>query len=241
MDTNRIGLVDLKTLDPVEQFGESHPGFHPGQVGAQAEVCAAAETQEFGTDVASDHEVVGIVECALVAVPRTGQQQQDVTVGDRCVIQGQLAGDGAGQDLTGGVVAQGLLYPQRHSRGVGVNGGQLGWVLVAPKCSVGKEFGGGLVAGDHHQEHEPQDFVVGEPVAVDLGLQQRRRQVVGRLLAALGDHLLVVDDQVEGGLDRFRRHVGDAVFAVHHAVGPGAHVRPIGIGDSHQLGDDVHR
>ena len=76
MDTDRIGLVDLVTLDSFEQFGERHPGLHPGQVGAQAEVCAAAETQEFRTDFAPDHEVVGIVECPLVAVPEPGSSSR---------------------------------------------------------------------------------------------------------------------------------------------------------------------
>ena len=45
MDADGVGLVDLISADSSEHFGERHPGFHPRQVGAQAEVCAAAETQ----------------------------------------------------------------------------------------------------------------------------------------------------------------------------------------------------
>ncbi|CAG7348502.1 hypothetical protein PICSAR64_04377 [Mycobacterium avium subsp. paratuberculosis] len=173
-------------------------------------------------------------------MPGPGQQQQDVALGNGGVVQGQRPGDGAGQDLAGGVVAQRLLDPQRHPGQVVVDGRQLVGVLVAPKRGIGKQFGGGLVTGDHHQEHEPEHLVVGEPIAVDLGLQQRRRQVPGGLLAPLLDHPLVIDDEVERGLDRLRRHVGDPLLAVHHAVGPGPHLNSIGLGHTHQLGDDVH-
>ena len=59
--------------------------------------------------------------------------------------------------------------------------------------------------------------------------------------AALGHHVLVVDDQVDRGLDRRGRDVGDAVVTVHHPVGRGADLRAVGLGNPHQLGDDVHR
>ena len=91
MDAHGVGLVDLVPADPLEQLGERHPGLHPGQVRAEAEVSAAAETHELGTDVAADDVVVGILEHPLVAVRRPGQQQQDVPVGDGRVVQRQLA------------------------------------------------------------------------------------------------------------------------------------------------------
>src|SRR5947209_2974117 len=100
---------------------------------------------------------------------RAGQQEQDVTLGNGGVVEGELPGYGTGQDLTGSVVTQGLLDPQWHARRVDIDRRQLVLVLVSPKSSVSKEFGGGLVAGDHHQEHETEYFVIGEPVAVDLG------------------------------------------------------------------------
>ena len=207
MDADGIGLVDLISADSLEQFGERDPRFHPGQMRAQAEVRAATETQKLGPDFASDQVVVGILERPLVTMGRTGQQQQDIALGNRGVVEGELSGDDAGQDLAGGVIAQRFLDPQRNPGQVGVDRGQLIGVLVAPKRGIGKKFGGRLVAGDHHQEHEPEDFLVGEPVAVDLGFQQCRGQVVGWLLAALGDHRLVVDDQVDRRLDRRRRHI----------------------------------
>ncbi len=80
-----------------------------------------------------------------------------------------------------------------------------------------------------------------EPVAVELGLDQRRGQVVGRLLAALRHHVGVVDEQVDRRLDRRRRDVGHAVLAVHHAVGERPQVLAVLLGDPDQLRDHVHR
>jgi hypothetical protein len=45
VDADGVGLVDLISADSLEQLGERNPGFHPGQVGTQAEVRAATETQ----------------------------------------------------------------------------------------------------------------------------------------------------------------------------------------------------
>src|ERR1700756_503432 len=39
-----VGLVDFISADSFEQFGQRYPGFHPGQVRAQAEMRAATET-----------------------------------------------------------------------------------------------------------------------------------------------------------------------------------------------------
>ena len=186
VDADGVGLVDLVSADSLEQFGQRHPGFHPGQVGAEAEVRAAAETQEFRADFAADDD---------------SRRDSSNTRSSRCAEPGSSSStspsgmvvsysvsspdDDAGQDLAGRVVAQRLLDPQRNPLEVVVDRGQLIGVLVTPERRVGKQFGGGLVAGDHHQEQEAEDLFVGEPVAVDLGLQQRRRQVVGELLAAL--------------------------------------------------------
>ena len=154
MDADGVGLVDLVSADSLEQFGQCHPGFHPGQVGTETEVGTAAETLEFGADLAADDEVVGVLERPLVAVCRARKQQQHIAVGNRGVVERQLAGDSAGQDLARGVVAQRLLDPQRHALQVRVDRSQLIGVLVPPERRIGKQFGGCLVAGDHHQEHE---------------------------------------------------------------------------------------
>ena len=59
--------------------------------------------------------------------------------------------------------------------------------------------------------------------------------------AALGDHVGVVADERDGGLDAGRRHVVHALLAVHEQVGQAAQLVAVGRGHADQLGDDVHR
>ena len=72
-------------------------------------------------------------------------------------------------------------------------------------------------------------------------LDQRAGQVVARRTTPLVDHVLVVADQPERRVHRGRRHVVDAVLAVHDDVGLAAYLRAVLLGDAHHLGDDVHR
>lgn len=53
-------------------------------------------------------------------------------------------------------------------------------------------------------------------------------------------HVGVVDQQFAGGGDRGLGDIGDAVLAVHDTVGQRADPDPVLLGDTHQLGDDVH-
>lgn len=172
MHPHGVGLIDLVVADPAEKFVERHPGLHPGQVCAEAEVGTAAETEQLGANVASDPEGVGVVEYPLVTVSGTGQQQHHRVGRDGGAVQGVVLRDGAGQDLARGVVAQCLLDPQRDPGAVGEQRRQLVAVAVAPVDGAAEQLGGGLVARDHHQEQERQDFLVAEPVTVDLGFQQ---------------------------------------------------------------------
>ena len=48
---------------------------------------------------------------------------------------------------------------------------------------------GAVVAGGHEQEEAHDDLVLLELLAVDLGVDEHAGQVVGRVLAALGDQL----------------------------------------------------
>ena len=132
---------------------------------------AAAEAQQLRADVAADAELVGVVEHPLVAVGRTGHQQQGVSVVQGGAVKIDVLDDGAGQDLAGGVVAQRLLHPQRNPVVVSMHTGQLIGVSRAPKSRIAKQFRRGLITRDHHQKQKRHDFIVAEPVAVDLSLQ----------------------------------------------------------------------
>ena len=80
MDADGVGLVDLEAADSLEELGQRDAGFHSGQMGAQAEVGAAAETQEIGTDLTADHKIIGIVEHPLVAVRGPRQQEHHIAI-----------------------------------------------------------------------------------------------------------------------------------------------------------------
>ena len=196
--------------------------------------------------VPEDVVVVGAREDPLVAVGRAEAEQQLGALRRDRAVQLDVLEQVAGEHLAGGVEAQRLLDPRVDHRGrrarvrsktccelVGVPG--------QVEERVAEQLGGGLVAGDDHQEQERDDLLVGEPVAVDLGLEQRAGEVVGRPAPALVDHVLVVADQAERGSDAGRRDVVDAVLAVHHEVGLAAYLDAVGLGDAHHLGDDVHR
>lgn len=193
MHPHSRGFVYFVSADSLEQLGQRHPGLHARQVRAQAESGRRCETHQFGADLAIDAVLVGILEDPFVAVGRADQQHQHVARGHRGVVVRLVLDDQPGQDLAGGVVAQGLLYPRHDQLVVVEHRSQLVGILVAPICGVGKKFGGRLVSGDHHQEQEGHDLVIGEPVTVDLGIHQCRRQVVGAVLAALLHHVGVVD------------------------------------------------
>ena len=62
----------------------------------------------------------------------------------------------------------------------------------APVPGVGQQLGGRLVAGHDHEEEKGDDLVVDEPVACEVGAEQRRGEVLGRPGPAGADHLVEV-------------------------------------------------
>ena len=185
------------------------------------------------------HVVVGILEHPLVAVRRSRQQQDDVAVGNDGVVDPEFALDGAGQDLAGRVVAQGLLDPQRNALGIGVHGRQLVGVLVSPERRVGKEFGGGLVARDGQQDEEVAELDLVERVAVDVGVDQLGDDVVGRALTTRIGHVVAVAEDLRGCHLRIDREIG--VFGVHHRVRPVEELHPVFLRHAEQVGDGHER
>ena len=100
---------------------------------------------------------------------------------------------------------------------------------------------GGLVAGDGQQQHEELELRVRQLVAVDLGVDQLRDDVIARVdLAQLRE---LVDVHVELG---HRGHVvfGAAVLGVvdpDHAVGPLEEQLAVFLRHAHDLGDRLQR
>ena len=71
-------------------------------------------------------------------------------------------------------VAEHLLGRAVHERQVVAQLGELVGVLEERVHAVGREVAGGLVARDREQQEEQVDLELGEHVALDLGLGQRR-------------------------------------------------------------------
>ena len=114
----------------------------------------AAETQSSGTDVAGDAELVGVVEtrssrCADPA-PAAGRVRNGGAVE-------LMSRRRAVQDLTGGVVAQGLFDPQRNQGVVATGRCDLVRIAVPP---IHRALANGLVVvslpATTHQEQETE-------------------------------------------------------------------------------------
>ena len=106
--------------------------------------------------------------------------------------------------------------------------------------AMGDRVAGRLVAGHRQQDDEESEFVVGEFVALDVGLHQLGDQVVAGVGASVGGHLHGVHDQLDGGTDRvvgreFRIDVAD------HLVGPVEEFLALFLRHPHQSGNGLER
>ena len=101
---------------------------------------------------------------------------------------------------------------------------------------------GAVVAGGDEQEEAHHDLVLLELLAFDLGVDEDAGEVVGRVLAALGDHRPAAGEDL---LDRLLDRLFDAldVGAVVGVVGGQRHVHQLGpgrvvlLGDAHEAAD----
>ena len=97
-----------------------------------------------------------------------------------------------------------------------------------------------VVAGGHQQEEAHHDLVVLELLAVDLGVDEHARQVVGRVLAALGDQLRAALEDLRHvaspcTVSRPRGHVG--VAGAEHRVHDPRPDRVVLRRDAHEAAD----
>ena len=98
----------------------------------------------------------------------------------------------------------------------------------------------GLVAGDRDQEEEQVEVHLGETVAVDFGVEQRRHDVVARHLPAFGRDLVRVHEHLDLRVLHF--FFGDdvlGVFAPDHPVAPLEQLVPVFLGNAEHLGDHL--
>ncbi len=99
---------------------------------------------------------------------------------------------------------------------------------------------GGLVAGDRKQDEERPELLWCELVAVDLGVHQGRRDVIGRMGAPVLSEGLGVGEDLEG--DLHESLVGATELGVARAedgVGPVEDPLVVLRGDAHHRADDL--
>ena len=104
---------------------------------------------------------------------------------------------------------------------------------------MGGGVAGGLVPGHRQQDHEPGEFLRTQCLTVDIGIEQRRDDIVGRALALLlGEVPRVPHDLSVGHLVA----VGEfGVVVAHHLVRPLEELATIGLRHTEQFGDRLQR
>ena len=135
--------------------------------------------------------------------------------------------------------AQALLHRSGEQRLVGGERGPLVGLLGEHLDATGEEAARGLVAGHEQRDAEHDQLVVGQRRTADLGIDERRHQVVARR------RLPAAHEVAEVG-ERARRSA--AMFSavgwsrdLDHGVGPPAEVVAVAVGDAEQVGDDRDR
>ena len=99
-----------------------------------------------------------------------------------------------------------------------------------------------LVAGDRDQQEEEVEVHLRQPVAVDLGVEQRGDDVVARHLAPFGRERVGVHEHLDlRVLHFFVGHLVLGVLAPDHPVAPLEELVPVGLRDAEHLGDHLQR
>ena len=141
-------------------------------------------------------------------------------------MQGDLARRRPGRELQGRDEAQGLLDGGGDQRRVGLQQRPLVGVLGEQLEQAAGQPGGGLHPAeeeDHHQAADlrgRRDLRVHERHPVDVGLHERRDQVLARRAAAVLEQIDEVLLDAGGGCPRHRGQVGCAGYPVLQLVGP---------------------
>ena len=184
-----------------QELLEGDARFEPRQGRPEAEVGTVAERQ-VPVDPAPYVEAVGVGELPVVQVGGAPHEHHPGAGGDEYAVALDVSRDRAGQGLGGGGDAQHLLDGVGHERGVGGEGRPLVGVAGEELDTVAQEARGRVVAADDQEEAEPEQLLLAQSLAVDIGPEEGAHEVVGRLVATS-------DEQV-------------ADQGVHATRGPGA-------------------
>ena len=232
--------VQVDVGHAVEQAVVHHADLHAGQVGAQAEVGAAAAEGHVVVGGPADVEPVGVGEHRLVPVGRDVPEHDLVPFGELLIADGHV-GDGLAAEMhDGGHVSQHLLHGGGEERPVRPEALPLVRVVEEGHHGAGYEVPGRLVAGHRQQQEEEVELELGQAVAVHFGLGQDAEQV------GVGVEAFVLAQLVGVGVELHCRLPGrlggDLVFGIvgtDHPVGPVEHQMAVLLGHAHEVGDDL--
>ena len=167
-----------------EQLAEHHGDLAAGEVGAEAEVRPGAAEADVGVGRAAHVERVRVGEVRRVAVGGAVEQHHLVARPHRLAAEHGVDRERAAHEDHRRGPADDLLDGRRRDAvEVGEPDLPLLGVLGEQVQALADGVAGGLVARHDEQDEEARQLVGGEPLAVDLGVDQRGREVVGRAVA----------------------------------------------------------
>ena len=243
---HRHRLADPQPRRARQQFAKDAAQLSARQRRAEAVVHAAAAEADVVVRPAAHVEPVGILERAPVTVPRAVEHDHLLPRGDRLAADLRVAGRGAAERRHRARPAHELLDGVGQARlEILDQVGALARVVVERLRRVARRVAGRVVAGDRQQVEECGDLRSAEPLAVDLGVHERRHQVVGRMLGALlgerGRHLRDRPDALPRQLERVAIPEDVGVAEVHQHLGGLLQALVVLTADADHLGDHPHR
>ena len=198
-------MRDLR--EALERLLEHDPQLQARERRAQAEVPTTG-AEGLVLWIALDLEAVGILVARLVAVGGDVPHDDLLALLDLLAVQLDVARGRAAEMREGREHAQRLLDGARDQRTVVEQLLHLLAVFHQRAHAAAVSRLRAVVAGGDEQEEAHHDLVLLELLAVDLGVDEHGREVVGRALAPFGDHRLAAFEDLG---DVFLEHAVDAL------------------------------
>ena len=168
----------------------------------------------------SQTDRTGARELGLVDIGRAEQGHHLFTFVDREAVDLGVAGSGSRTAHDRRLPAQHLLHHRRHAVGLFDDPAPRFGVLGEVAEEAVERRGDRVEPRDEEQEANIEDLFAGEPVAVDIDVQEVADEVVALLARRLVDDLLEVGVDRIGDLLLIRLGLGVAELAADDLVGP---------------------
>ena len=203
-------VIEPQVGQPAQQGRNRDLGLDPRQLGAEAEVDAAAKGQRphIGPGDVEALRVIGIDRRVVIGRAQQAQHAFALRNSLAAEVVDVFQRHPAGQ-LHRGIVTQELLDGVGDEVGIGLEQRQLVGIAMQRQQAVADQIDRRLVAGAEQQDDVGGQFLVGELAAVFLGLHQLRGQIVAGILPPQLEQLLEIHRRHHaagvGLLDLFRR------------------------------------